>query len=52
MSKDIRYNCTHGIDPGEEKVFEGKHIKRTGPPRVSLIAAEMFQPNIISTIYY
>lgn len=47
MSKDVRYNCTHGIDPGKEKIFEGKRINRNGPPRVSLIAAEMFQPPII-----
>eukprot|EP00026_Physarum_polycephalum_P007787 Phypoly_transcript_07853.p1 GENE.Phypoly_transcript_07853~~Phypoly_transcript_07853.p1 ORF type:complete len:331 (+),score=32.30 Phypoly_transcript_07853:155-1147(+) len=47
MSKDVRYNCTHGIDAGKEKIFEGRKISRTGHPRVSLIAAEMFQPPII-----
>jgi len=47
MSKDCRYNCTHGIDEGKEKIFEGRRISRTKAPRVSLIAAEMFQPAII-----
>ena len=51
MSKDVRYNCTHGIDAGKERTFEGRRISRTGTPRVSLIAAEMFQPPIVSQIY-
>ncbi len=50
MSKDCRFNCTHGIDAGPYKIFEGKKIDRMGAPRVSLIAAEMFQPPVISYI--
>lgn len=52
MSKDVRYNCTHGIEAGKEKYFEGRKFSTTGTPRVSLIAAEMFQPNIISQQYF